>query len=97
MPVLYARYAAYPINPYSAVHIGPNIHGGGRSGGCRSERYVFCVSEGRVEKPTAVPATTGRRIAAAGCSKTIDGSVREGMYVVMIAYEADRLYHSRFK
>ena len=26
---------------YSAVHIGPKIHGGGRRGGCLSAMYVF--------------------------------------------------------
>ncbi|KAI7001219.1 hypothetical protein KC329_g98 [Hortaea werneckii] len=62
------------MRPYSSVHTGPNTCGGGRRGGWRSARYVLWVSFGRVEKPTAVPAAMGRRIAAAGCSKVIAGS-----------------------
>ncbi len=78
-PVEYARYAANPINPYNNVHAGPNTYGGGLNGGCRNARYVFCVSFGRVENPTAVPHAMGKRMAAAGCLKRISGSVRLGM------------------
>ncbi len=79
IPVVHALCAAYPIKPYSIVHAGPKTHGGGRRGGCRSARYVACVSLGRVEKPIAVPAAMGRRMAAAGFSKMEEGRVREGM------------------
>lgn len=84
IPMFHALYAAYPIKPYNAVHIGPKTWGGGRKGGCRSARYVFCVSLGRVEKPIAVPAATGSRIDDAAFSKSTAGSVREGMYVVIV-------------
>jgi hypothetical protein len=38
-----------------------------------------------VEKPTAVPATMGKRTDRAAFSKMTEGSVREGMYVVILA------------
>ena len=79
MPVFHARYEAYPINAYNVVQAGPKTHGGGRRGGCRSAIYVFWVFLGRAEKPMAVPAATGRRMAAAALSKMADGMVIEGM------------------
>lgn len=78
-PFVHALKAPYPINPYSVVQTGPKTHGGGRSGGCRRARYVSCVSFGRVEKPTAVPAAIGRRMDAAGVSKMMDGRVSDRM------------------
>ena len=85
IPVFHARYAAYPIKPYSIVHAGPKTCGAGRRGGWRSAMYVSWVFLGRLEKPMAVPMATGRRMDAAALSKMAEGSVREGMYVVIAA------------
>lgn len=67
------------MRPYRTVQTGPKTFGGGLYGGCRNAIYVFCVSLGEMEKPTAVPAAIGSRMEAAGCSNKIDGNVREGM------------------
>lgn len=53
------------------------------------QRYsLLCVSLlvyiRLVEKPTAVPAATGRRMEAAALSKMNEGRVRDGIYVVMM-------------
>lgn len=52
-----------------------------------SERLTATFRSGDIrwiEKPTAVPKAIGSRIDAAGLAKTAEGSVREGMYEVML-------------
>jgi hypothetical protein len=43
IPLIQARWEAYPINRYNVVHAGAKSHGGGRNGGCLSFMYRSCA------------------------------------------------------